>query len=322
MHQPKQIAGHELIPGTMIKDNLSVPDTAYGIPYSIICGREPGPVLLLTAGIHNAEFVGIQAAIELSRELVPEDLTGTVIIVPLANRSGFEHRTMSLVYEDAKNLNRVFPGNSEGTESERIAFLLFHSLILKADAYIDLHSGDGFEELTPYVYFVGETPCETESAAMAACVNADHCVRSRCKMGGAYNLAAVNGIPSILIERGQLSLFPRHQIEADKEDVRNIMRLLGMLPENPLTYKKQQLTETELSAPAGGCWYPELHAGDYFSAGDLLGTIRDYFGQTISSVSAPENGFLLHQCASLNIIKDGPMLSYGTYLPDDIDAGL
>ena len=32
-----------------------------------------------------------------------------MIIVPLVNVSGFEHRTMSLVYEDGKNLNRVFP---------------------------------------------------------------------------------------------------------------------------------------------------------------------------------------------------------------------
>ena len=317
--QPKQIAGHDLLPGAIIKDNLFVPDIDYGIPFGIICGSRPGPVLLLTAGIHNAEFVGIQAAIELSRELVPEDLSGTVIIVPLANRSGFEHRTMSLIHEDGKNLNRVFPGNLNGTESERIAFLLFHTLILEADAYIDLHSGDGFEELTPYVYFVGDTACEAESAAMAACINTEHCVRSRCKTGGAYNLASVNGIPSILIERGQLSLFPRHQIEADKEDVRNIMRSLGMLPGNPRTYPKQQLTETELSAPAGGCWYPELHAGNCFSAGDLLGTIRDYFGQTICCVRAPENGFLLHQCASLNIIEDGPMLSYGTCLPADTD---
>lgn len=74
---------------------------------------------LVPAGIHNAEYVGIQAAIELSSEIDPEQLGGTLVIVPVANRSGFENRTMSMVHEDGKNLNRVFPGDESGTSADR-----------------------------------------------------------------------------------------------------------------------------------------------------------------------------------------------------------
>ena len=222
----RRIAGHDIAPGRIIKDHIHVDGTEVRVPHVIISGTSPGPVLLVTAGIHNAEFVGIQAAIELSSEIDPKQLTGTLIIVPLANRSGFENRTMSMVHEDGKNLNRVFPGDENGTVADRLAYLLFNTFIRHSDAYVDLHSGDGYEELVPYVYYVGDTSCEKESAGMAACVNTEFIVRSRCMSGGAYNMASVSGIPSVLIERGQLSLYPRQEVEADKADVINIMKYL------------------------------------------------------------------------------------------------
>ena len=307
----RQIAGHDLVPGKTIKDHIHVKGTELYVPHVIISGATPDPVLLVIAGIHNAEFVGIQAAIELSQEIKPDELTGTIVIVPLANRSGFENRTMSLVFEDGKNLNRVFPGDKEGTEADRLAHLLFNVFIINADAYIDLHSGDGFEELMPYVYYLGDTSVEAASSAMTDCVDTEYYVRSVCRTGGAYNLASLNGIPSVLIERGQLSQFPRDEIESDKRDVINIMRHLGMISGRAEHFNKKRLYEHELFSPASGCWYPSLHAGDSFRKGDTLGVITDYFGQTIHTVTAEEDGIIIHQCASLNIVENGPMLSYG-----------
>ena len=309
-----RIAGHDLVPGRIIKDHIHVGGTEIHVPHVIISGHKPGPVLLVTAGIHNAEFVGIQAAIELSSEIDPEQLAGTLIIVPVANRSGFENRTMSMVHEDCKNLNRVFPGDASGTAADRLAYLLFNTFIKYADAYVDLHSGDGYEELIPYVYYVGDTLCEKQASAMASCVDTEFIVRSRCKTGGAYNIASVNGIPSVLIERGQLSMYPREEIDSDKSDVINIMKYLGMLSGSHETYTKTPLTEHELFSPATGCWYPEFHAGDTFFEDEKLGTIRDYFGKIIHEITATETGIIIHQCASLNILKDGPMISYGAFI--------
>lgn len=309
----KNIAGHDLMPGKTIKGHIHVDGTTIHVPHTIISGLKPGPLLLVTAGIHNAEFVGIQAAIELSSEIDHESLSGTLVIVPLANPSGFENRTMSMVYEDGKNLNRVFPGDEAGTTADRLAHMLFNAFIRHADAYIDLHSGDGYEELMPYVYYVGDTPCESKSADMAACVNTDHLVRSACKTGGAYNLASMNGVPSVLIERGQLSLYPRDEVEADKADVINIMKRLGMLEGSHVDYTKTRLVEHELFSPATGCWYPDFHPGEKFGAGDRLGTIKDYFGRTVKEILADEPGIIIHQCASLNILENGPMISYGTF---------
>ena len=96
--QIKTIAGHELTPGKTVKDHIHVEGTELHVPHVLLCGEQPGPTVLISAGIHNAEYVGIQAAIELSNELDVSELRGNVILLPLANRSGFENRTMSMVY--------------------------------------------------------------------------------------------------------------------------------------------------------------------------------------------------------------------------------
>ena len=312
----KSIAGHELTPGKTIKDHIHVKGTEMHVPHVLLCGRKPGPTVLISAGIHNAEYVGIQAAIELSGELDAADINGNVIILPLVNRSGFENRTMSRVFEDGKNLNRVFPGDSEGSEADRLAHMLFEVFIKNVDAYIDLHSGDGYETLFPFAYYLGNTPAEKTAKRMIDCVNTKYYVKSRCRTGGAYNLASIHGVPSVLIERGQLSLFNREEIEADKADVRNILRYLGVLEGEWTRYSKQALLEYGDTAPFTGCWYPEKKVGESFRKGEKLGEIRDYFGKSLFTEYAPEDGILLYQCSSLNIIEKGPMVNYGVPVND------
>ena len=72
--------------------------------------------MLITAGVHAGEYVGIQAAIELAQKLKIEKVTGTVIIIKALNRPAFEARKGSMGLTDGKNLNREFPGNPDGTE--------------------------------------------------------------------------------------------------------------------------------------------------------------------------------------------------------------
>ena len=165
----------------------------------------------------------------------------------------------------------LFPGDREGSEAERLAHMLFEVFIRNADAYIDLHCGDGYETLIPYCYYLGDAPAEAAAKRMVACVNVKYVVRSHCRTGGAYNLASLHGVPSVLIERGQLSLFSREEIEADKADVRSILRRLGVLDGDWTRYPKQELLEYNDDAPCTGCWYPEKKPGDCFRKGEKLG---------------------------------------------------
>lgn len=286
------------------------------IPVTLICGQRPGPAVLISAGVHNAEYVGIQAAIELAEELAPEQLTGSVALIHLMNPTGYEHRTMSLVYEDEKNLNRIFPGKADGTLGERIAFTITETFFRHADAYIDLHSGDGYEELTPYVYCQGaaEENVADKSRAMASLVDVPYLVPSQTTTGGAYNHAGSMGVPGILIERGGLGLWSREEVETDKKDVRNILHHLGVLGGEmapQLRHPTELGTVIYDESRFNGCWYPRKKAGDIVRKGEVLGEVRDYFGNLLQTCVAKLDGVLLYQTRSLSILKDGPMVAYG-----------
>jgi predicted deacylase len=73
---------------------------------TVVTGARPGPALLVTAGVHGAEYPGIQAAIELGRAVDPAELRGTLAIVPVVNIDAFWQRAMFVCPADGKNLNR------------------------------------------------------------------------------------------------------------------------------------------------------------------------------------------------------------------------
>ena len=76
-------------------------------------------------------------------------------------------------------------GRKDGTKMERLAAAITESLIKKADYYIDLHGGDDYEELTPYVYFAGVAKPEIMEASrkMAEQVDVPYMVQSNVSTG-------------------------------------------------------------------------------------------------------------------------------------------
>ena len=89
----------------------------------LINGTGEGPTLVVTAGVHAAEYASIAAALELGRSLDPARLSGRVIVVPVVDMPAFTARSIYVCPLDGKNPNRVFPGNAHGTASEQIARL-------------------------------------------------------------------------------------------------------------------------------------------------------------------------------------------------------
>lgn len=305
-------------PGEKSSGFLPIVNSELEIPVTLINGAKEGKTVLICGGIHCAEYVGIQAAMELADELEPNEISGNVIVIRLANRSGFEHRTMSMVYEDNKNLNRVFPGTASGTMADKIAFTMEHEIYPHIDFFIDLHSGDGFEGLESYVYCLGNANDYVVewSRKMAEIAHVNYLVVSPTNSGGAYNYAGKLGIPSILLERGGNSRWCREQVDDDKHDVRNILRFLevleghahkhGGIPKDvsPVVYE---------DAPVSGCWYPIFQPGETFREGEVLGEIKDYFGKVLHTCTAKNGGIMLYATNSLCIMKDTPMVAYGVW---------
>ena len=310
-------------PGQKWHGELELANGEIRLPATVLHGYGTGKTMLITAGVHAGEYVGIQAAIELAQKLKIEKVTGTVIIIKALNRPAFEARKGSMGLTDGKNLNREFPGNPDGTEMERLAWAVsqeLHTIVTKlfsiADYYIDLHSGDDYEKLTPYVYYAGAAAEEVVSFSrqMAEQVDVPYMVKSNVASGGSYNYAASQGIPSILIERGGMGDWTYEEVRSTRRDVRNILCHLGIYQglKDFRTYYPLDVADVRYQdAEENGLWYPFKKVGDMIQEGDILGEVRDYEGN-VKEVSVAEfDGVLLYQCGTLQVLGNGPMVTYG-----------
>ena len=254
-------------PGEKWNGELELANGELRFPATVLHGHGTGKTMLITAGVHAGEYVGIQAAIELSQKLKIEKVTGTIIIVKVLNRPAFEARNGSMGLADAKNLNREFPGNPDGTEMERLAWAVSQELQPVADFYIDLHSGDDYEKLTPYVYYAGAAPENVVkiSREMAEQVDVPYMVKSNVASGGSYNYAASQGIPSILIERGGMGDWNYEEVRSTRRDVRNILCHMGIYQglKDFRTYYPLEVADVRYQdAEENGLWYPFKKVGD------------------------------------------------------------
>ena len=302
--------------GESVSGFLKLEDGEFEFPATVIRGDRPGKTVLITAGIHPGEYVGVEAAVELGRELRPEKIDGTVIIIKVISREEFEQRKGSAGMTGGRNLYRLFPGNMDGERLERLADLVTRQLLSIADYYIDLHSGDDYEELTPYVYYAGKAESEVSqmSRKMAQQVDVPYMVMSLTATGGSYNYAASIGVPSIMIERGGMGGWTMEEVQSTKRDVRNILKFLGVCEGQrdyrhyyPLDVKNVQYQ----AANVKGLWYPRKKAGDLIIEGEVLGVVKDYEGRVLEVSRAVSSGVILYQTGSLQVVKKGPMIAYG-----------
>ncbi len=303
-------------PGQKWHGELELANGEIRLPATVLHGHGTGKTMLITAGVHAGEYVGIQAAIELAQKLKIEKVTGTVIIIKVLNRPAFEARKGSMGLTDGKNLNREFPGNPDGTEMERLAWAVSQELQPVADYYIDLHSGDDYEKLTPYVYYAGAAAEEVVSFSrqMAEQVDVPYMVKSNVASGGSYNYAASQGIPSILIERGGMGDWTYEEVRSTRRDVRNILCHLGIYQglKDFRTYYPLDVADIRYQdAEENGLWYPFKKVGDMIQEGDILGEVRDYEGNVKEISVAEFDGVLLYQCGTLQVLGNGPMVTYG-----------
>lgn len=134
-----------------LKLPISTDESAWGavmIPVTVVKNGE-GPTALLTGGNHGDEYEGITALMKLSSSLRAEDVSGRVIIVPMMNMPAAMagKRTSPM---DGGNLNRSFPGDPDGTVTEKIADYFTRVMTPMCDVVLDLHSGGRTLDIIPF----------------------------------------------------------------------------------------------------------------------------------------------------------------------------
>src|SRR5688500_9495754 len=95
--------------GLTATGSIEVPagsDAALSIPVAVVHGAKAGPVLALLAGAHGTEYASIIALEKLIPMIDADELSGTVIIVPLLNVPSFQKVVPHVNPVDGKNMNR------------------------------------------------------------------------------------------------------------------------------------------------------------------------------------------------------------------------
>ncbi len=305
--EPLAVGSAVAQPGQKASGWIDVParsDAGTRIPVSVIHGAKPGPVLALIAGTHGSEYTSIIALPRVLRRLDPERMSGSVIMVHMANPTTFYGRRIYYSPDD-KNLNRVYPGNPDGTISERIAWTITSQVIEKATHLADLHCGDGNESLRPYSYWmpIGDDKVDHAAREMVLAFGLDHIVvdrerRPKDPQKSVYTsiTAMVRGKPAITVESGGMGLTDEESVGAQEAGVMSLINHLGIMSgtsvrvTNPVWYERTEV----LRAPVAGIWRPVVDKRDSVAKDALIGRILDPFGNVLREIRAPFAGELLY----------------------------
>jgi uncharacterized protein len=281
-------------PGERAQGVIPVGTSTYGvdlgIPVIVVNGAEPGPVLCVDAGVHGDEYDGQEAVRRVVAETDPATLRGTLVAIPCMNTPAFEAaaRTSGL---DHANLNRIFPGDADGSYSFRLAATFVEQVVPAIDALVDLHTGGTYGEIAPLVIVQGGYEDLATGIGLAA---GHELVWKGGKWGGTVRhptLAA--GKPAITVEAGGAT-YREETVDLHVGSVRNIMRHLGMTDgEARLRDSYTAVSGTFARAASGGFFLAHAEPGEQCKEGDLIGAVVDHFGATLEEVRAEQDGLVL-----------------------------
>lgn len=282
---PRNERAHGLIPV-----GASTYGVEIGIPLIVVNGAHDGPVLCVDAGVHGDEYDGQEAIRRVLSEIDPATLHGTIVGIPCMNTPAFEAASRAGDL-DHLNLNRIFPGDADGSYTQRLAATFVEQVVPAIDALVDLHTGGAYGEIAPLVILQGGYEDLATDLALAA---GHELVWKGGKWGGTVRhptLAA--GKPAITIEVGGAT-YREANVTRHMNSIRNILRRLGMIDgEATLRDTYTAVSGTFARAGAGGFFVARAEPGEVCKEGDLIATISDHYGTTLEKVLAPQDGIVL-----------------------------
>ena len=268
-----------------------------------IHGHQPGPKLLITAGVHGDEFEPMAAVRRLMKEVDPQHLRGKLTLVPVVNESAF--RLGRRTGEDGKDLARTCPGREDGILTEQVAFAL-SQLIRSADFYIDLHTGGTTYTVLPLSGYTlhADPNVLAVQRRMAQVFGLDVVWGTDPNLDGrSLSVARDANVPAIYCEYLGGGRCDPTGIDAYVRGCRNVMIELGLLdgspdiPRPPLVVEDHRPGAGHMQinhpSPCEGFFEPAVGLGQRVRIGDLVGTVCDVLGRQFTRIESGYNGVII-----------------------------
>lgn len=269
------------------------------IPVARIRGKGPGPQMTVMSGMHAGEYSGILAAQRLIQAVKPEELSGTLLIVPVISTRAFMERNMQLSPIDQKEVHFIRPGNPEGTYSDMLIDTLFE-IVKDSDYLIDSHAGEMAQSLMSWVPVPMRRANELSDKSLELARGFDvGYVEPRYDRESIppLCLALIDaGIANIWVECGKNGVPTEADTATHFDGYIAALRTMGMMGGVPARPDQKLLKgkRSQINSSKSGVWHPAVKEGEIVSAGQYLGKLTDYFGNTLEECHSPTRSLVLY----------------------------
>lgn len=265
--------------------------TVIDIPVHVFRAPEPGPTVLLLAGMHGDEVNGIETIRRLIRRDLLHPLRGTILAVPILNIYGFLN--FSREVPDGKDVNRSFPGNPRGSLASRVAHRFMREIMPLIDYGIDFHTGGAARANAPQIRcLLGEDP---ETDALAVAFGAPFTLHAALRPGSLREAAMQQGRRIIVYETGESLRLDEGGIDLAMAGTFRVLQHLGMVADAARAERPSVvcLRHTWLRAKFAGLFRSHVRNGDYLEKGQLYGSVADPYGDTAVRLESPVAGYVI-----------------------------
>jgi predicted deacylase len=247
------------------------------------------------AGVHGDEYEGVAALHDLLGEIDPSKLRGILTILPVANPQAFYAGTR-LNPVDAGDLNRGFPGNPRGTQTDRLAHALFYGIVLEHDCLLSMHCWSKEATVIPYVeYPSGRSSVSRRSQAAARALGLEFMHPYEWPKGVLGEAGVKCGVPCIEPEVGGRGMLTPGGNRVYKSIVYRLLLHLQMYKPadtcmEPAYPRPKVVSHADVFANYAGLFRSQVKVGDTVLAGQVLGITSDLSGERLEEIRAPEAG--------------------------------
>jgi uncharacterized protein len=315
--QPFDIAGTVIAAGTSADVAFPITTMATGTASSlgirVLHGARPGPAIFVSAAIHGDEIIGTAIVQRLAQALDPAALSGTVLLVPVANIFGFINHSRYL--PDRRDLNRSFPGSAGGSLAGQLAHVFYREVVGRCSLGIDIHSAAIHRYNLPQIRIATGNKRLVE---LAMAFGAPVIMESPLRDGSLRDLAQKNGVDMLLMEAGEALRFDRLSVETGVEGVTRVLAHLGMIEaDDGLTnvgIPARANRSVWVRAPRGGVAHTVRESGDPVRKGDVLARVSGLFGEAALELVSPVDGIIIGH-ATLPVVHQGDALFHIAEIP-------
>jgi hypothetical protein len=284
----------EAAPGEADTGRLVVGQTrdgsSAGLPVAVVNGARDGKTLYIQAASDGDELNGVGVVRQVVPRLDPADVRGTVLVVGVANYPAFQVAQHRNPIDDTK-LNRAYPGDRDGTTSERIAAATFDAAT-RADLVLDLHQGSTSRMIEEVRVRCGPRHrLHDECLELAKVFGCGYVLDQKGPDGQLARAAPDEGVPTIDPELGGCVGWDHDSVRVGVEGVFNVLEYYDFLDGTVVPGRQTRANGFEqYGAPAGGLVDIEPDLGERVSRGQVLFRVTDVFGTTTAEVTADSDG--------------------------------